>query len=396
MDDALLAIIFQHVRELAEVHISKTESNRYKLLTPFPPVGNDFPDFKKDNLAFTDPQTNADLATMDTIHAYDFYNCTNNLYYNYSYGIKSQDYYLSQVCNKFYNDALFTDTADPSFITNFKNKKDNFNIRFIRSTVGDLGKIDFYYTSLSPIQWNNGKIELTANDITRLKEKALSVYTSLQDINAGYITSLTAAITAANYAKIEYDFGFFDVQREWIEPQLMESDDWKFATDKDVLYGSNDADFATNDVQLAYAQRFYVIKNYTGTLAPAPATGTPATGQIFVRDHRTTTSPIAGSGQPAAQPTVRDHRTIVRNVQLRSRLSQVNFTVLSKPTNPVDPTGQFVWVNDHWERKRANSTPPDTKPADNTTYKTAAITCRIIPRAPNAKTLTEDKVPQPA
>lgn len=401
MDDALLAIILQHVRELAEVQISKTESDRYKLLTPFPPVGNDFPDFKKDTLEFTDPQTDAGLATMDTIYAYDFFTGTNNLYYNYSYGIKSQDYYLSQVCKKFYGDALFTDTADDSFIANFKNKKDNFNNRFLRSTVGDLGKIDFYYTSLSPIQWNNGKIELTGNDIARLKEKALSVYASLQDIDNGYIASLTAAINAANYSKITYDFGFLDVRREWIDPQLMESDNWKFATDNDVLYGNSDADFTTNDVKLAYAQRFYVIKNYSGTLAPTPAPATPILGTAIlsgfvVRDHRTTAPPIAGSGQPGGQPQVRDHRTTVRNMQLKSRLSQFNFTVPPKPADPIDPTGQFVWVNDHWERKRANSTPPDTKPADDTIYKTAAIICRILPRVPKSQTINEDKVAEPA
>lgn len=398
MDNALLAIILQHVRELAEVHISKTESDRYKLLTPFPPVGSDFPDFKKEELEFTDPQTNADLATMDTIHAYDFFNCTNNLYYNYSYGIKSQDYYLSQVCKKFYGDAQFTDTADSSFIAGFKTEKDNFNNRFLRSTVGDLGKVDFYYTSLTPVQWNNGKIELTGNDIARLKEKALSVYGSLQDINNGYIASLTADITAANYSKIIYDLGFFDVQRGWLDPQLMESNNWKFATDNDVLYGNNDADFTTNDVKLAYAQRFYVIKNYSGTLAPTPPAtpviGTAIMANIAVRDHRATASPITG-GRATGQPTVRDHRTNVRNTQLKNRLSQIRLTT-STPAGPADRAG-FVWVNDHWERKRAGNTRvPSTKPADDTNYKTAAIICRILPRVPQSQTTNEDKVPEPA
>lgn len=393
MDNVLLAIILQHVRELAEVHISKTESGRYKLLTPFPPVGNDFPDFKKEELEFTDPQTNADLAIVDTLHAYDFFNCTNNLYYNYSYGIKSQDYYLSQVCKKFYGDAQFTDTADSSFIANFKIEKDNFNNRFLRSTVGDLGKIDFYYTSLTPVQWNNVPIELSGNDMTRLKEKALAVYASLQDINNGYIASLTADITAANYSKIIYDFGFFDVLRQWIDPQLIESDNWKFATDKDVLYGRNDADFTADDVKLAYAQRFYVIKNYSGTLAPTPPAtpiaGTAIMANIAVRDHRTTASPIAGGTQGTGQPTVRDHRTKVRNVQLQNRLSQIKFT--TSPSAPPAENAGFEWVNDHWERKRAGNTKvPDTKPADDTTFKTAAITCRILPRMPQSQTIHEE------
>jgi len=55
---------------------------------------------------------------------------------------------------------------------------------------------------------------------------------------------------------------------------------------------------------------------------------------------------------------------------------------------PVDPTGEFVWVNDHWERKRAGgggATKPDpapeTKPSDEITI--LAFICKRLPLCPD-------------
>ena len=100
----MLPIIFQHVRELAEVHAPVAERDRYKLITPFPPSGPDFPDFKEDVLEFGDPPADGDSASLDTIRAYEFFKRTDSLYYDYSYGIAS-DYLLSQICQTFFLNA---------------------------------------------------------------------------------------------------------------------------------------------------------------------------------------------------------------------------------------------------------------------------------------------------
>jgi hypothetical protein len=391
MDNNLLPIIFQHVRELAEVHLVKAESDRYKLITPFPPVANDFIDFKKEDLEFTDPQTDSDLAKTDTINAYEFFNAVDSLYYDYSYGIKSQEYFLSQVCKNFYAGAIFSDSPDTNFIENFKEKKNDFSM-CKRKTVGDLGQNDFYYTSLSPVQWNNGKVVLGEGEISRLKDKALAVYNSVIDVDNEFIEILIADINAARYSAIEYEFGFFDVIRQWVDPRLFESNSWKFEKENEALYGSNDADFTANNTRLCFAERFYIVRNYSGNKADEQR---PASGPVAVHRPGAAINP-----RPTSHSKVRDHRTNTRNELLKRRSRPVRdrldgknrIKVDASITTHSDPTGKFIWVNDHWERRKANTAPvpkTDEKMAVDSVYKIAAVTCRIIPWKPSDKPILE-------
>jgi len=364
-DTKLLPLVLQHVRELIEAQTLSTQKDRYKIITPFPPAFNDFPDFVKDNLDFSDPEGDAAAAARDTWNAYDFFSATDGLFYNYSYGIRSPDQSLSQVCKKFTNDAVFTDIADTNFVKDFDAKRVAFLERFSRSTVGDLGKVDFYYTSPAALQWYSGKIALSEAECKRLKEKALSVYRGIENSDNDYLKSLITEIEVTAYSKIEYDFGFFDVRRAWMDPMLFENNGWKFKTEKEALYAENDPDFNSDDIRLCFAERFYIIKNYAGKPVPSQqAVAIPA--HTFV--------PVAGS------IIVHDHRTVVRNNQLQKTLVQVKHFKITSPER-----AGYVWVHDHWERKKADhSVTPEPIPAiaDDSIYKIAAVKCRIIPWKP--------------
>ena len=50
----MLPIILQHVRELAEASLLPPEKDHYKIITPFPPRGPDFPDLIKEVLCIYD------------------------------------------------------------------------------------------------------------------------------------------------------------------------------------------------------------------------------------------------------------------------------------------------------------------------------------------------------
>jgi hypothetical protein len=87
--------------------------------------------------------------------------------------------------------------------------------------------------------------------------------------------------------------------------------------------------------------------------------------------------------------------TAVAAARFQARLEGAGWTAVAvAPTRhdqpPVDPTGNFIWVNDHWERKRAGAgapteTKPDpaaeTKPSDEITI--LAFICKRLPLCPN-------------
>ena len=300
--DIILPIIFQHARELADLQMGVTESEHHKIITPFPPEGNEFLDFNKDDLEFADPETDSQSAIRDTSRANEYFLRTDNLVLDFSYGIPTEEYRLSRVCQKFYSQAVPKDSPDSAdFRERFSAKKGSF-LKSKRTTVGDLGNIDFVYTYYSPIQWS--RQALNENDIARLQQKALDVYGNL-GIQSPVLDALVADIKSVSlcYSQIQYDFGFFEVVRDWADPELFESNHWSFAADGDVLYGEGNSSFDENNVNLLYATRLYVIRNYSGT--PKQHNATPETtifmpqGGIEVRDHRS---------QPPPSGQVRDHR----------------------------------------------------------------------------------------
>jgi len=385
-DTELLPLVLQHVRELAETHTGLTGNKHYKIVTPFPPVFNDFPDFQKDQLDFRDAQLDPIAAQSDTNEAFDFYRNTDSLYYDYSYGLKTEEPTLTQICDEFFLNSVPVNTDDTKFSASFAEKKFAFLQKCRRETVPQA--TPFIYTSYSPIKWEANRVVITAEAVNRLKEKALAVYADVDSSNE-HIIFLLAQIKAASYSSIEYDFGFFDVVREWFDPALLESRNWKFRTDSKVLYGANDPKFEANEVKLCYAQRFYVVKNYSGTPVPQPATGQPP----IIRDHRRNEN---RANTEVAR--VRDHRTVMRNRLLARKFAAMHAVrrvpahapAITGVAAPQPPAPGFVFVPatatvpGHWEGVRAKKNPPVTPDPNTARYKVAAVLCRIIPRQPSA------------
>jgi hypothetical protein len=101
------------------------------------------------------------------------------------------------------------------------------------------------------------------------------------------------------------------------------------------------------------------------------------------------TRPVRQAGQsaPATRPAAA--------VGSRQRLEGAGWTAVAvapppRQAPPVDPTGKFVWVNDHWERKRAGPGAPtepapdpatETKPSDEITI--LAFICKRVPLCPD-------------
>lgn len=390
----MLPIILQHVRELAEVHVSEAERDRYKIITPFPPSGPDFPDFAEEELGFSDQPADSAEASEDTLRAYRFFNTTDNLYYDYSYGIKSEDKRLSaDICQKFFLEAQ-TDTSGIAFSASFAERRDAFLNRYKRQTAGTiLGEHEFRYTSPSPVSWSE-KL-LNSSEIERLKKKAIAVYEDLQLDNVGFVKALIDEVRSSNYSKIAYEFGSFDVARDWMDPRLFESGEWAFSSGSRVLYGESDPFFVDNDVKLCYAQRFYVIRKYAATPGATPQSERPV-----VRDHRVGAvmdirAHRRGAGRVrAGESRVDQDRRKVRNALIHEKVKRIDRALApAAPPEPVPvpkPRAGFVWVpatatvGGHWERVRARSPPHPAAetPADKSSYKIAAVKCRVLPRTP--------------
>lgn len=389
----MLPIILQHVRELAEVHAAVAERERYKIITPFPPSGQDFRDFVEDELVFGDPPASGDSASRDTVRAWEFFQRTDNLYYDYSYGIKSQDYLLSQLCQRYFLNAQ-TESSDLDFTTTFTERRNSFLRKYLRSTVGDLGNFEFRYTTLSPISWNSERIVLNSAEVERLKVKAIKVYEDLELEDVGFANALIEEVRALNHASIQYDFGFFDVIREWMDPRLFENAGWTFASGNRALYGEADPFFVGNDVKLCFAQRFYLVKNYAATPHVVPPPPPPV-----VRDHRTVDEPrrrvrnalinrqVARINRESTPPV----RTSVRTAMPMETLMTLNLAASTATALPAPtPRAGYVWVPEngavpgHWERERAGARaqPVPKTPATIPIYKVAAVKCRVVPPTP--------------
>jgi hypothetical protein len=375
----MLPLILQHVRELLEAHSGVAESGRYKIITPFPPDGPDFAAFEASGIDFGDPPRSGDSASQDTIRAFEFFNRTDKLYYDYSYGTKYEDYLLSNMCQRFYLNAQTT-VEDTDFTTTFTEKRNAYLNKYLRSTAGDLGNYDFRYASLSPVSWQTEKIVINTAETERLKLKAIKLYEDLGLANVDFVKSLIETIRSSSYAAIEYDFGFFDVIREWFDPHLLEAKKWTFPGGDRTLYGETDPTFAEKDVKLCCAQRFYLVRNCVATAAPPPTTP-------VIRDDRGSTDwrkvVVGGGGvRVTGGGTIRDHRRKVRNGLIQQRLA-VN------AMEALEARPGFVWVPatatvpGHWERERAGGRPgPTVSTVPSTTYRIAALRCRIIPQRP--------------
>ncbi len=387
--DILLPVIYQHVREAAELQISVLEREHSKIITPFPPEGNDFLDISDEDLQFADAQNDGDAARIDTLKALEFFQRNDNLILDFSYGVKSEDYLLSTVFSKFYGQAITDDTPDAAwFSQQFRDKKEIFRKSW-RKTVGDLGGIDFPYVYYSPIQWS--KVELDEAEINRLQQKSLDVYGSL-DIQSPLLNAIVEGIKSVSlcYYKIYYEIGYFDVVRDWASPELLESSYWNLPGEGAALFGEGNAAIDEQKIEFLYATRCYIIRKYRG-LPKLHTFGEgirnfPALAKPLILDHRAT---VVDMPIPAVNP----ERAAIRNVFLQRKLNALTTSqpVVKSDTAPTAPAGggSYLWVLEkggvaaHWERPRAD---PEADPNRGTisdsgsTYKIAAVKCRTLPR----------------
>jgi hypothetical protein len=108
------------------------------------------------------------------------------------------------------------------------------------------------------------------------------------------------------YSKLQYEFGFFDIVRDWVDPALFENNQWSFANDKDVLFGESNDSAGKDNVDCMYATRLYVIRKYSGT----PKEYSASQAGMDVRDHRPGGGAVMFSthGNLAPGTVIRDHR----------------------------------------------------------------------------------------
>jgi hypothetical protein len=381
----VLPVILQHVRELAEVHLGAPERARHKIITPFPPIGPDFPEFQPDDLGFRDVPPDASSASLDTLHAHEFFVRTDALYYDYSYGIRTEEFRLSHICDRFYA-AAQGGGSDPGFGTSFARLRDAFQNRYDRVTSGDLGHLPFKYTSLTPVAWNDAPVVLNAAEVERLKEKTIALYQDLDPGSIAFLNDLIEGVKALNYSSVSYELGFFDVIREWMDPGLFENPHWAFPSGTRTLYGEGDPVFADNAVRLCYAQRFYLIRNTRGT-RPPPAPPAPPD----VRDHRIAMAPTRAAGPEVLRRRAVRNTLIHRKAERFTAIPRVALTAAASAPAPP-PRAGFVWkpatatVPGHWERARAGETaPPPPAPApapEKPGFTIAALKCRLLAQTP--------------
>jgi hypothetical protein len=382
----VLPLILQHVRELVELQLAGTESSRYKILTPFPPTSPDFADFDDSALTFSDPPEAGDSASRDTVRAFEFFNRTDYLYYDYSYGIRSEDYRLSSLCRRFFSNAVPT-AADVEFDVSFTEKKDAFERRYLRSTVGDLGNYDFRYTSPSAVSWYSDRVVLPAAEVQRMKDKTIAVYKDLDVGNSGLVTALVESIRSMNYPSVSYDLGSFDVIREWMDARLFENPNWSFPSGSRQLYGEGDPVFASDaaPLKLCFAQRFYLVRDCSGEPEPTEQ----PTGGVVVRDHRDDIDP---------RRLTRDRLMARSLARFDAAATAVMATAMGPATvtpvaiasaadaTPAEAKPGFVWVPatatvpGHWERERAHQDPPPGPSPP--VYRVGALMCRLVSPRP--------------
>ena len=381
--DILLPLIFQHVRELADLQASPADGDRYKTITPFPPEGNDFGSFAPEDMEFTDAQSDAELAKKDAQKANEYFLKTDSLIFDYSYGRKSEDFTLSTVCDKFYAQALVRDNfAVNDFVDRLNEKRDAFKMS-LRSTVADLAQMHYRFTSYSPVQWT--KIALDDKDIERLQQKCLVVYGDL-GIESPVLDALVSDIHSISlcYSKVEYEFGYFDVLRNWIDPTLLERPEWMFASANEVIYGKPNDFFEENGISLMYAKRYFVVRNVKGSVKEHQGGKQLAKPLPVAHDLRAATS------------SVNPKRLAWRNTLLSAKLNLLlkAATTVKKFEMPQKPVGNglYNWILErngvpaHWERVRANKEDPNRtkEETEAINYRIAAIKCRALPRKPVA------------
>lgn len=348
-------LILQHVREIAESHVAPPERAQLKIITPFPPDGPDFPDFAPESLEFLDRPEDADAASLDTIRAFEFARRVDPLYYDYSYGIRSEEYRLSDVCSRFFQNAKPAEQADAAFRAAFTEVGDAFLRRYKRSTAGDLGHVDFRYTAPTVVSWGADPFSVSGAEVARLIGKATQVYEAVGAEASPLVAPILAGLAALRLSSFTYELGMFDIVRPWFDPRLLPHPAWAFADGSRTLYGENDPIFADGTVRLAYALRIYVVRRARSTPLPPEQPTPPVVRGEAVREMLHVNEAVLAA---VARRKTRDTlltRRLTRSAQLRGTFATAVFTSGASP---------------------APTTPPPPPPAEG--WMVAAIRCRVL------------------
>lgn len=387
-------LILQHVREIADAHIAAPERAQLKVLTPFPPVGPDFPDFTAESLQFLDRPEDGAAASQDTLRAFEFARRTDQLYYDYSYGIRSEEYRLSDVCSRFFLNAKLADDADAAFRAGVTEIGSAFLQRYKRSTAGDLGLVDFRYTAPSMVSWIPEPFEVNGAEVGRLIGKATDVYEAVGEEATPLVTPILADLAALRLASFSYELGMFDIVRPWFDPRLFAHAGWAFADGTRTLYGDADPVFVDDSVRLAFAQRFYVVRHARSTPLPAEQPAPPIVRDARVHDAVKVSDTVLGA---VARRTARNTlmvRGLSRAALMRAGTFAPHATLATSTISAVAVSSApparagYVWVAPtatvpgHWERAKATPATPSPEPEapPPETWMIAAVRCRVLPR----------------
>lgn len=397
-------LILQHVREIADAHIAAPERAQLKVLTPFPPVGPDFPDFTADSLQFLDRPDDGATASQDTLRAFEFARRTDQLYYDYSYGIRSEEYRLSDLCTRFFHNAKVAEDADDAFRAGMTEVGNAYLVRYKRSTAGDLGLVDFRYTAPSMVSWLPQPFDVSGTELARLTGKATQVYEDVGAEATPLVTPILAELAALRLASFSYELGMFDIVRPWFEPRLLSHAGWAFSDGSRTLYGETDPVFADDSVHLAVAQRFYVVRHARSTPLPAEQPTPPIVRDATLREAMKVSDRVLGAVARRNSRNTLMARGLERAAVMRaaglstvrtasvaaSAVASVTASAAASTTATAPPArAGYVWiaptatVPGHWERTRATpTTTPAPEPASPPpeTWLIAAVRCRVLPR----------------
>ena len=247
-----------------------------------------------------------------------------------------------------------------------------------------------------------------------------------------------AGVGNPDIESLSFEFRSVALTRPWFEPRLFKSRFWRLEADAEPL---SDAGTPPNGRCPAYVSALVFARNVSVQRRRQPGAEpvvTPVKASVLLRldDHRQVNAGVYAAnlypavskpvtaGNVTLRPRVPAHvtanRTAAFSIQrdvmtmrpvrpepatapamtaataarFQARLEGAGWNAVAvapvQHAPPVDPTGNFVWVNDHWERKRAGAggpaeTKPDpateTKPSDEITI--LAFICKRLPLCPN-------------
>jgi hypothetical protein len=302
----------------------------------------------------------------------------------------------------------------------WKEWQDSFMADLDKQT--DTARIDYVPTGVSPYDlFDAGSwppFTLTREEMMRLVPQA----------PAELLAIFGAGVANPDIESLSFEFRSVALTRPWFEPRLFKARFWRLEAGAEPL---SDAGAPARGRCPAYVSALVFARNVSIQRRRQPGAApvvTPVKPGVLLRldDHRATSANVYAAGlysavsRPArpgatlqprvtppaiadraaaspAQPQVMAMRpalTAATAARHQDRLAGAGWTAVAVApaphVPPPDPGGNFVWVIDHWERKKAGAgapaetTPdpaPETRPSDEITI--LAFICKRVPLCPN-------------